>query len=67
MELGSSCSLILRCHLNWKVLEGQQALGELGRGLEGLAGDRVGMRTGERPAGHSHSFRGVKAHTSLPM
>lgn len=59
--------MILRFHLNWKVLEEQQALGEVGRGLEGLAGDRVGMRKGERPVGHSHSFRGVKAHTSLPI
>ena len=67
MESRSSCSLTLRCHLNWKVLEGQQALGKVGRGLEGLAGDRVGIRRAGRPVWHGHSFGGVKAHTSVPI
>lgn len=67
MEPRSSCTLILRCHLNWKVLEGPQALGKVGRVLEGLAGDRVGIRKAERPVWHGHSFRGAKAHTSLPI
>lgn len=29
-----------------KVLEGQRALGEVGKGLEGLAGDRLGFQLG---------------------
>ena len=62
MDSRSSCSLTPR-----KVLEGQQALGKVGRGLEGLAGDRVGIRRAERPVCHGHSFGGVKAHTSVPI